>query len=178
MINEFISDYPLPAALIAVCIVGLFLFFLGRADVLPQRHGSAAEVLTLLVLTATGVILFGQLHQIRGQGNLQRIVESRNSLQEMNKLLLSEDAISLEKIYPGMSGPQTKETIFAFSMLNAWEVAYHMETKDNRGEFQELLTDLIGENQIIKERWTTIKRMRTMYDPEFQKVVDRAFGLQ
>jgi len=93
----------------------------------------------------------------------------------MNKILLAESALPLADIYPGMDEKKTRETLFAFSILNAWEVAYLMKKDANSGEFKELLRDLIGSNKIIEDRWRTIRRMRNMYDQEFQKVVDSAF---
>lgn len=139
---------------------------------------------SLVVLAVTGFILYRQLHQIRDQGETQRIVASRNSLQEMNKIIFSDPDTFFPLLYPAMytktstaEAGKEKATAFllAFAAFNAWEVVYHLQGKKNPEDFKKLLQGIV-KGSSIEQTWKNERQMRSAYDLDFQKLVDEVIS--
>ena len=184
---EFILHlfYALSAAALVICVA------LAVSKMLGHALGNTAEMVTLGVLTATGVILYLQLSHIRDQGEMQRIVASRNSLQEMNKIILDNKETFLPLLYPdfykGVKPEQDADAkaeatteaeatadaaalVLVFSALNAWEVVYHIQKEDNLDAFTKLLARFVKDRH-IGETWKNEEEIREAYDSGFRKVM-------
>ncbi len=165
-------------AVFIIMIAGLLIAIFRSSPLLGnlRGHEAAFQLVTILVLSATGIVLYLQLDHLRAQGETQRIVAARNSLQEMNKLIMDNPAVFSKHLFPALGEEGSAEFITAAAALNAWEVVYHMQKEHDPSGFEKLLSKLV-KGSSIETMWNSDEDLRVAYHKDFQALMNKILGI-
>lgn len=134
------------------------------------------EVVILAIIAA---VARHELKVIKRQNELIRIVQWKNSLNEINKMMLDDPDKYIPIFYPKSSEDEeekckAKEMTGAYTSLNTMEIVYHMrKDEEDPRILDELLSDYIKpSNEAIKNLWgEKDKASRHAFTREFREKV-------
>ena len=142
----------------------------------PQWISAVFAALTWLVLTWAAIAGRKRLNAIQEQNSLSRIVEWKSSLQNVNDSILEHPDPFSPVLYPPPQTPkEMKESIAAYSILNALETVYYMRKnidEEKLEDIREFLTIYISHQGPIRELWKE-KANRSAFTSEFQTEISR-----
>ena len=141
-----------------------------------QWIGVLFDALILGALVLAAKVGRKQLNVIQEQNSLGRIVEWKSSLQNVNDSILEHPDSFLPVLYPPPQTPkEMKESIAAYSILNALETVYYMRKnidEENRKDIREFLESYISHQGPIRVLWKEPTN-RSAFTSEFQTEISR-----
>ena len=120
-----------------------------------------------------------QNETIQEQNDISRIVEWKNSLQNVNNSILEHPDSFLRVLYPPpQSVEEMKRSIAAYSILNALETVYYMRKNIDGEKIEDirefLKTYISHKNSPIEELWKE-EAYRSAFTSEFQTEISEIF---
>lgn len=146
---------------------------------------------SLIVFIVVAYFGFQQLQKIReqnetirNQSELDRIFAWKNSIQDINRLIIEKPKIFIPLLYPqlytdGMDEKEAEEKGMkitgAYASLHTLEAIYHMRKGDgqDRDQLRHFLGAYVRASDEIKEMWG-IKEYRSAFTQDFQDEMNTA----
>lgn len=130
-------------------------------------------LLQTLILTATGLMIFWQLRETAKQNYLDRIISWKNSVQNINTLIINNAALFGEVLYPGRNQKEIERLTAAYASLHALEVIYYMRKEDEYPPYRlrEFLVSYVA-SDAFAELWK-FAQYRVAFTQEFQEEINK-----
>ena len=140
-----------------------------------NNHAPLCEIVVLVVIAVGG---WRQLKAIKKQNELIRIVQWKNSLNEINKMMLDNPEKYIPIFYPGSSENEIVEITGAYTNLNTMEIVYHMrKDEEDPRILDKLLRSYINpDNKVVKNLWGKDEAYKHAFTNEFREKVDEILG--
>ena len=145
-----------------------------------QKKEIFMQFLSTLALIATAVLIYFQLRRLEEQNELQRVVTSKSSIQDVNELILDYPETFLPLLYPGeyketmtqKDIEKLKKPTAAFAILHSLEGLYYMEksNKTNPDAFKKILEYYLR-GSVVHELWGN-KTYHAAFTKDFQDIMD------
>lgn len=137
-----------------------------------------APILEILILLLIAVVGGKQLKSIKRQNELIRIVQWKNSLNEINKMMLGNPKKYIPLFYPESDEGEAVEITGAYTSLNTMEIVYHMrkDEEDPRILDELLRTYITPSNKAILNLWGKGEAYRHAFTKEFREKVSEILG--
>lgn len=142
-------------------------------------HARLCEIMVLIFIAIGG---WTELQAIKKQNELLRIVEWKNSLNEINKMMLDDPKKYTPIFYPGAKDEaeqvEAEQLTAAYTSLNTMEIVYHMrKDEEDPGILDELLRNYITpDNEAILHLWRKDEAYRHAFTQEFREKVSEILG--
>ena len=133
-----------------------------------------APILEILILLLIAIVGGKQLKSIERQNELIRIVQWKNSLNEINKMMIDDPKKYIPLFYPESDEGEAVEITGAYTSLNTMEIVYHMrKDEEDPRILDELLRNYIKpSNKAILNLWGKDEAYRHAFTKEFREKVD------
>ena len=141
-----------------------------------NQHAHLCEIAVLILIAVVGWI---ELRNIKKQNELIRIVQWKNSLNEINKMMLDDPDKYISLFYSGPDVGAAVEITKAYTSLNTMEIVYYMrKDEEDPHILYQLLKNYIKSNKAIKKLWDQGEEYQHAFTKEFRKKVDEILGSQ
>lgn len=134
-----------------------------------------APILEILILLLIAVVGGKQLKSIKRQNELIRIVQWKNSLNEINKMMLGDPKKYIPLFYPESNEYEAIKITGAYTNLNTMEIVYYMRKDEEDPDIlDKLLRSYINpDNEGVKILWKKENEaLRHAFTNEFQERVN------